>query len=104
MGRKSVGRWLKAGQAPTHRKSGRPKQIDRYKDYLERRWQDGCHNAAQLWRELRDQGFSGKAAIVRLWATQRRRDLAVGSAAVSRELWRKLGDDAVRRAAYRGRS
>jgi transposase len=84
MGRKSVGRWLKAGQAPTHRKSGRPKQIDRYKDYLERRWQDGCHNAAQLWRELRDQGFSGKAAIVRLWATQRRRDLAVGSAAVSR--------------------
>ena len=38
----------------------------------------------QLWRELRDQGFTGKAGIVRLWATQRRRDLARGPAAARR--------------------
>src|SRR5690242_21089934 len=84
LGRKTVRRWLQAGQAPTHRKPGRPKLIDRHRDYLEQRWQEGCHNAAKLWRELRDQGFTGKAGIVRLWATQRRRDLARGPAAARR--------------------
>ena len=58
LGCKTVRRWLQAGQAPTHRKPGRPKLIDRHRDYLERRWQEGCHNGMQLWRELRDQGFT----------------------------------------------
>src|SRR5512144_2761042 len=76
MGHKTVTRWLRAGQAPTYRKPPRPKLIDHYQEYVERRWQEGCHNAARLWQELRDQGFTGKAGIVRLWATRRRRDLA----------------------------
>jgi transposase len=84
LGRKTVRRWLRAGQAPTYRKPGRPKLIDRHRDYLERRWQEGCHNAAQLWRELRDKGFTGKAGIVRLWATRQRRDLARGPAKTRR--------------------
>jgi transposase len=84
LGRKAVGRWLQAGQAPTHRKPNRSKRINRYQAYLERRWQEGCHNAAQLWRELRDQGFAGQAGIVRLWATQRRRDGVCGLGAVTR--------------------
>lgn len=36
-----------------------------YHDYLVRRWQKGCQNALQLWRELKQQGFSGCATIVR---------------------------------------
>ena len=56
-------RWLRAGHAPTWRKPPRPKMIDRYREYLERRWREGCHNAAQLWRELCDQGFILKAVI-----------------------------------------
>ncbi|HEY0420470.1 MAG TPA: ISL3 family transposase [Acetobacteraceae bacterium] len=84
LGRKTVRRWLRAGQAPTYRKPGRPKLIDRHRDYLERRWQEGCHNGMQLWRELRDQGFTGKGGIVRIWATQRRRDLTRGPAAARR--------------------
>jgi hypothetical protein len=40
--------------------------IDRYREHLERRWREGCHNAAQLWRELCDQGFTGKSGAVRL--------------------------------------
>lgn len=84
LGHKTVKRWLRAGQAPTYRKPPRPKLIDRYREYLERRWQEGCHNAARLWQELRDQGFTGKAGIVRLWATRRRQDLAQGGAASRR--------------------
>src|SRR4051794_20608287 len=46
LGRKTVRRWLRAGQAPAHRKPGRPKLIDRHRDDLERRWQEGCHNGS----------------------------------------------------------
>ncbi len=56
--------------------------IDRYREYLERRWREGCHNAAQLWRELRDQGLTGRSGTVRLWATRQRRDRAPEPAAL----------------------
>jgi transposase len=41
--------------------------VDQHREYLEQRWQQGCHNAAQLWRELRERGFKGQAPIVRTW-------------------------------------
>ena len=44
-----------------------------YRDRLERRWTEGCRNAALLWRELVDLGFSGRPGTVRSWAGQRRR-------------------------------
>ena len=33
----------------------------------EQRWQQGCRNAAQLWRELREEGFDGLSRTVRDW-------------------------------------
>jgi hypothetical protein len=41
--------------------------LDQHQEYLERRWQQGCHNAAQLWRELREQGFACQSRTVRDW-------------------------------------
>jgi transposase len=32
--------------------------------YLRERWEGGCHNAAQLWRDLRQRGFRGSYAAV----------------------------------------
>jgi transposase len=73
MGRKTVRRWLRAGQAPTWRHADRGTSIlDPYRAYLEERWQAGCHNAAALWRDLKAQGFAGQSGIVRAWATRRR--------------------------------
>jgi hypothetical protein len=72
MGRKTVRRWLRAGQAPTWRHAG-TSILDPYQAYLEERWQAGCHNAAALWRDLKAQGFPGQPGIVRAWATRRRR-------------------------------
>ena len=46
--------------------------LDPYRDHLERRWAEGCHNAARLWRELKALGFGGCGVIVRSWATERR--------------------------------
>ena len=40
---------------------------------LEEMWETGCRNAAELWRQLRDEGFGGCLRIVTEWATRRRR-------------------------------
>lgn len=38
--------------------------IDPYKPYLLQRWNEGCHNAAQLYREIQPKGFRGHVTIV----------------------------------------
>jgi transposase len=72
MARNAVRRWLRAGEAPVYRRALGSSALDRHLEYVERRWAEGCHNSAQLWRELRDQGFSGGYDIVRRWAIRRR--------------------------------
>src|SRR3954469_18441861 len=72
MARNAVRRWLRAGEAPVYRRALGSSALDRHLGYVERRWTEGCHNSAQLWRELRDQGFSGGYDIVRRRAIRRR--------------------------------
>ncbi len=36
-----------------------PSIADPYEAYLRRRWEEGCHNGTQLWREVRAMGFTG---------------------------------------------
>jgi transposase len=71
--RKTIRRWLRAGHAPLWRQPRRESVLVPYRDHLERRWVEGCHNAARLWRELVDLGFTGRSGIVRRWAGQRRK-------------------------------
>ena len=42
-----------------------PGKMDIHHAYLARRWQEGCQNALQLWRELKQHGFSVSATLVR---------------------------------------
>ena len=39
--------------------------LEPYKPYLLQRWEQGCRNALQLWREVRARGFPGSATCVR---------------------------------------
>ncbi|MBA2515091.1 MAG: ISL3 family transposase [Solirubrobacterales bacterium] len=39
-------------------------QVEPYAEYLRQRWDAGCRNAKQLWRELRERGFTGGFASV----------------------------------------
>jgi transposase len=71
--RKTLRRWLRAGAVPLWRKSRRGSMLDPHQEHLERRWAEGCRNAARLWRELVALGFPGRPATVRAWATQRRK-------------------------------
>jgi transposase len=35
--------------------------------FLQERWNQGCHNAAQLWREIQGQGYGGSYTAVKDW-------------------------------------
>jgi transposase len=71
--RKTVRRWLRAGGVPFWRKPQRAGGLAPYHDYLDRRWTEGCRNAAQLRRELVTLGFVGRPGTVRQWAGRRRK-------------------------------
>jgi transposase len=76
IGTGTVRRYLPAGGFPErHRPRSRPSILDPFIDYLSRRWQEGCHNARQLWREIRTQGFPGSDGMVRRWLMQFKQDL-----------------------------
>ena len=45
--------------------------LDPFVSVLTRRWNEGCRNAAQLWRELTALGFRGRPSTVRHWIGKR---------------------------------
>ena len=71
--RKTVRRWLRLGHAPTWKQPSGDSILNPFVDFLTRRWNEGCHNATQLWRELVPLGFRGRPTTVRHWAGKRRR-------------------------------
>ena len=74
LSRGTVYHYLRNDQDPTGSQwRSKPSQLDPYLPYLYRRWQHGCENAAQLVRELHEQGYTGSRKMVATWVTQRRR-------------------------------
>ena len=63
------GRW-----SANPRQATQPRPLDAYVRDLEARWRAGCRNAWRLWRELREQGFTGSRDPVARWAALRRRE------------------------------
>jgi transposase len=55
--------------------------LDRHADYLRERWNAGCTNAAQLWQELRDRGYTGGPGHVRHYVARFRGSTAVSAPA-----------------------
>lgn len=76
--RNTVRRYLDAGSFPERAGRRYGRRTDRFADYLKQRWSEGCHNAAQLFKELKERGYSGSYYTVR-------RQLAC---------WRKAGSQA----------
>jgi transposase len=55
---RTIRHWLQQGEyreRVRHRRS----KLDAYFSYLTQRWDEGCHNAMELWRELRGLGYRG---------------------------------------------
>ncbi len=77
MSRGAVRRYVHADTFPERRRHPPQKSIlDPYTPYLAKRWEEGCHVAMQLWREIREQGYPGAQGRVLQWARQRRREPA----------------------------
>jgi transposase len=62
---RTVQRWLAAGAFPESTRHHYVSHLDPYLPYLFRRWAQGCHNIAQLFRELEALGYQGSYASVR---------------------------------------
>lgn len=75
--RKTVRKALAAGKPKRERARGeRTSKLDPYREYLERRIEEGCVNGVVLLEEITKQGYSGKISIVRDVLTPIRQELA----------------------------
>jgi transposase len=70
--RVTVRRYIQAGELPEiGQRRKMPSKLDPYSQFLKEHWDSGCHNRLQLWREIRQQGFTGSQQSVYIWARQR---------------------------------
>ncbi|MBZ0303581.1 MAG: ISL3 family transposase [Anaerolineae bacterium] len=70
--RKTVRRYLHAATPVVRRPRSGQRLVDPFKAYLLKRWNEGCYNAAQLYREIQRQGYAGKVTVVRDFVQQLR--------------------------------
>jgi transposase len=84
--RKTLRSWLRLGRPPTWQQPRHGSAVERHADHLRRRWDEGCRNATQLWREIHALGYAGRPGTVRDWL--RRRRLRETSSAVSMARWK----------------
>ena len=58
LGLRTVQRWLTQGEyVETNYHHRHRSRFDAYEAYVMRRWDEGCHNIQQLWREIKAQGY-----------------------------------------------
>ncbi|WP_374576333.1 ISL3 family transposase [Phenylobacterium sp.] len=62
----------------------RESSLEGYLPWLDVQWSAGRRNGAELWRQLRTQGFRGSLRVVTEWATRRRRADQVNADTLSR--------------------
>jgi transposase len=78
--RQTVYRYLRRTTPPerTRIHVGRRHVIEPYKPYIVERWNDGCRNARQIWRELQDQGYPHAPRTVARFVAELRKDTGSG--------------------------
>lgn len=92
MAPKTVRGWLRSGQLPTWAQRSRGSAVGHHAEHLRRRWGEGCRNAAQLWREIRERGFRGRLRTVQRWVGRwRDADPASRPSGRARAAWKTPG-------------
>lgn len=71
--RHTVVQFLKAETFPERATRDYPRRTHPYAAYLKQRWAEGCRNAALLFRELKEQGYTGSYFSVRRQLTRWRK-------------------------------
>ncbi len=76
MSRVTIRKYIEAETCPMYPEGvKRGSKLDPYMDYIQQRWEAGCHNATQIWREIRQLGFHGSRGLVASWAARERTKL-----------------------------
>jgi transposase len=58
LGVRTIQQWLTQGEyVETNYHHPHRSRFDTYEAYVMRRWDEGCHNIQQLWREIKAQGY-----------------------------------------------
>jgi transposase len=65
LNRETVRRFVRAGTFPERATRTYSTLADPFTDYIRQRWEEGCHNAAQISRELMANGFEGSYYVIR---------------------------------------
>jgi transposase len=66
LSRKTIRKYLRADTCPHYPpRAPRPGPLQPFLGYLKQRWEAGCHNAAELLREIQAQGYRGKYSILK---------------------------------------
>lgn len=77
---KTVGTWLAAGEFPERKPIPvGSKSLHPYLEYIHQRWDEGCHNAAQLWREICKMGYDRGPHSIQDYCARLRQGLVVDS-------------------------
>lgn len=74
LARTAVYRYLNEGPPQRRRQTahGRRRVLEPWEPYLLRRWDEGCHTATVLWREIRAKGFAYSVTTVQRFCAQLR--------------------------------
>ena len=71
----TVRHWVQADRLPPERRGyRRGSTVEPYAAYLCQRLAEGCTNQSQLWREIREQGFTGTRSLIAKWIRAHRTD------------------------------
>ena len=81
MQRATVRMFLRADEYPEARPGTKPGKVQPFAQYLETRWREGCHNAGQLYREIKARGYRGHLKVLQAYLAS----------------WRKLLPEEIRR-------
>jgi transposase len=74
MSRVTVRKYLSSPTYPERANTAaRGSQLDSFLPFIHKRWMEGCHNARQLWREVREKRYTGKEAMVRRYIKRLRK-------------------------------
>lgn len=65
MHRRTVRLFLRSDELPVRQIGFRRNSLICFIPFLEKRWAEGCRNAAKLWCEIKEQGFPGNDSAVR---------------------------------------
>ncbi len=65
MHRRTVRRWIGRETFPERAIRSPRRQVDAWREYLQRRWAEGCRNARTLTAELKTEGYKGSYDMVR---------------------------------------